>query len=378
MALESKFKISDELFSDVPLQLRGLLKPESKRLMTLPPVDRDKDSILKLISQMEYMEFFQKFSYDTQIKLAENMRFVVCEANEFLLRQGKVPGAMYLIISGVVSLRYRIHTTANFGNMGRWPEKILREGEFFGEIDLLQNRPSSVDAYSVGYTELLEIKAEDFVLVRESFEEKDKRLKLHLRKTESLAKFNWSEEELKVLELFSELRSYLEETEIYNGNDITKSKWSYFVIFGECKLAREVGYFVPESGPRRLKSAKDGAYSGQKIFKKVVEFETGKQGFFFGVGEDFRDNRVLATPALECLLIPRLVLVFKNRELMTKMASDLANSLPSDQVVLDHLLNYEQATKEVEELLKDILALKPTRLINSQISEEKPRFVKYV
>ncbi|GFS95153.1 cyclic nucleotide-binding domain-containing protein [Trichonephila clavipes] len=378
MASESVLKINRELFSDVSLQLRGMLMPESKHLLTLPPAERDNDSILKLITQLEYMEFFQKLSKDSKLKLAERMHFVVCQANEFLFRQGKMPQAMYLIVSGVISLRYRIDSISEPGNMGRWPEKILRQGEPFGEVDLLQNRPYSVDAYAVGYSELLMIKAEDFILVRKSFEDNNNRLKLYLRRTEPFIKFNWSEEELNVLEVFTELQSFLEEIEIYNGTNRTKSKWSYFVASGECKLAREVAYFVPETGPRQLKSAKDGANSGQKVFKKVVQFETVKQGFYFCVGEDFGNNRVMATPASECLLIPRLVLVFKNRELLTKMASDLVNSLPTDQVVLDHFLDYQQASKEVERLIKDILESKPSRLIGCKNVQKKPDFVKYV
>ncbi|GBM04192.1 hypothetical protein AVEN_211613-1 [Araneus ventricosus] len=376
----SSFNVSDGLFCGISLQLRGMLTQESKHLLTLTHEKRDRNAIFKAIAELEDIDFFQKFSTDTKFKLVEKMVFVVHEADEFLFRQGDPPESVYLILSGVVSLRYNVCESSNANSRTRWPEKVLRRGDVFGEIDLLLNRPSSVDAYAVGYSELLKIEKEDFGLIGSYLEEDIARLRSYLRGCEPLVGFNWSQEEWEVLEIFSELRSYLEEVEIYNGDQGSKVRWSYFVVSGECKLCRDIAYSASEAsfGSKLSTNIKYLEDSNSKFLKKNVEFETCKQGFFFGVGENFGKNKVLTTPAMECLLVFRLVLVFKDKELLLQMARDLENSLPSDEVVSRYFIDYNKASQDVEELIKDILKDKPWRLLSSENSKQEPRFIKYV
>ncbi|GIY86140.1 cyclic nucleotide-binding domain-containing protein [Caerostris darwini] len=376
----SKLKISKELFSNIPLQLRGLLTPVSKEFLTCPSDSRDSNTISKVITELEDIDFFQKFPDDTKLQLAKKMSFVVREADQYLLRQGDAVEAMYLIVSGVVSLRYNIDTSSNLQNKARWPEQVLQRGDIFGHVDLMQDRQSVVDAYTLGYAEFLMLKKNDFGIIQSHFEGDSKRLKLYLRSIELLRRFDWSEEELRVLEVFCKVHNYLEEVEIYSGAQGVKPHWSYFVVTGECELAREISYCATESGIilKHLKLPESNANQNLKVTKKLVEFEKGKQGFHFGVGERFGENRVLATPASEFLLVPRLILVFKNRELLSKMATDLENSLPSDQTVLERFIDYEEATQAVASTLKDMLKDKPSRLISSEKSVKKPRFYKHV
>ncbi|GIX98097.1 cyclic nucleotide-binding domain-containing protein [Caerostris extrusa] len=140
---------------------------------------------------------------------------------------------------------------------------------------------------------------------------------------ELLRRFDWSEEELRVLEVFCEARNYLEEVEIYSGAQGVKPHWSYFVVTGECELAREISYSVTESGTilKHLKSAENNANQNVKVIKNLLNSRRVSKGF-----------------TLE--------------ELLSKMASDLENSLPSDQTLLERFIDYEEATQAVASTLK--------------------------
>ncbi|GIX98095.1 hypothetical protein CEXT_26581, partial [Caerostris extrusa] len=76
--------------------LRGLLTPVSKEFLTCPSDSRDSNAISKVITELEDIDFFQKFPDDTKLQLAKKMSFVVREADQYLLQQGAAVEAMYL------------------------------------------------------------------------------------------------------------------------------------------------------------------------------------------------------------------------------------------------------------------------------------------
>ncbi|KAG8182665.1 hypothetical protein JTE90_019690 [Oedothorax gibbosus] len=380
--------LDDELYESIPFEYE-FISPETKEFFSLPSMDRNSKNIL---IELDKLEFFQSFSNNNKKKLCKKMTYGSFKDKEYLLEQGKTVTNMFVLLSGVVCLRYNVFHLGLVETY--WPEMVLRSGDYFGHHDLLDKRRSTVDVYAVGYSEVLMLNADDFGIVKEELEVEHMRLKQSLRSCKVFQKFGWSSEELNALEIFSKLRCYLETVEVYNGDDGARPKWSWFVVAGDCTLVRKVSYNQDSSQTRlravqHLNVAKendllqslicqDGERHQHVSKSKHLQFCNVQRGFFFGVGEDFGRNRVLANPATECLLVFRPVLKHKNAELLREMATSLARYLPSDQVLLDNFLLHETASKEVEDVIEDILKGKSFALVRGEKKYTKPPFRKYV
>lgn len=357
-----QLNLSRDLYTNTDCHFIGILSPKSKHLLTLPEEERTGGALAGLLSEMENIEFFKQFSSRTKDLLAKKLLFVTHRADVYLLKQGETenpPQAMFIIMSGVVTESYKPSVISDSPTV--WPEKILGKGEFFGHVDIVLGRPPSVNAQTVGYSELLMLKKENFDLVHKVMEAHASRISHYLRTTEAISRFGWSDEEHRVLEIFSKLCTYAENQEVYEYTS-KKPFWSYFVVSGECRVTREVTYTVSESGFTKALSDFCRTKSQNNTIKNRVEFEEVKHGYFFGVGEDFSRNHIVASSTLECVLIPRLLLLFKDRELLQKMASDLTQSLPSDQEVLDNYSKLLSTSEKKVEMLKEMFKDKPEML----------------
>ncbi|MBS0525099.1 MAG: cation:proton antiporter [Proteobacteria bacterium] len=82
--------------------------------------------------------------------LSRRLRAVVALPNEKIIESGSRPDAMYFIAAGEVTVEYD-------GGSAQ-----LREGDFFGEMGLLDNKPRNADVISDGYSHLLALSKGDF------------------------------------------------------------------------------------------------------------------------------------------------------------------------------------------------------------------------
>lgn len=359
-----QLNLNKELYTSTSHNFIGILSPKSKHLLTLPEEERTGSAFSELLSEMENMDFFSQFTSRTKELLAKKLKFVTHKASTILLRQNvdsDPPQALYIILSGVITEHYK-PAVSNSGSPVLWPEKNIKKVDYFGHVDIIYNRPPTVGAVTVCYSELLKLPKEDFYIVRKEMEAHCVRANHYLRTSEAIARFGWSEEEYKVLEIYSKLCTFVKNQDVYAGVENKKPSWSYFIVLGSCKIARELTYCVSDSG--QLKAV---SYHLHKELSKVltdrIEFEEVKQGFYFGVGENFVGNHVIANSTLECLLISRLLLVFKNRELLQKMAKDLTESLLSDQEVLDNYSKLISESKRKVKMFKEMFKDKPEILI---------------
>lgn len=354
-----QLNLNKELYTSTSHHFIGILSPKSKHLLTLSEEERTGGAFLELLSEMENMEFFSQFTNLTKELLAKKLKFVAHKASTILLKQdvdNDPPQALYIILSGVITEHYK-PAVSNSGSPVLWPEKNIKKGDFFGHVDIIYNRPPTVCAETVCYSELLKLLKEDFYIVHKEMEAHCVRANHYLRTSEAIARFGWSEEEYKVLEIYSKLCTFVQNQDVYAGVENKKPSWSYFIVLGSCKIARELTYCVSDSGqlkpvPKEL----------NKVITDRIEFEEVKQGFYFGVGENFVGNHVIANSTLDCLLIPRLLLVFKDRELLQKMADDLTGSLPSDQEVLDSYSKLVSESKRKVKMFKEMFKDKPEML----------------
>lgn len=361
-------ELNKELYTATGSQFIGILSPKSKHLLTLPEPERTGAAFVDLLSEMENIRVFAMFSNRTKELLAKKLKFVTHRANDFLLKQGEEnnpPQAFYIIASGVVVEQYKqLVADAECPNV--WPEKILGKYEFFGHVDIIHNRLPTVDAQTVGYSELLMLSKEDFHIARKDMEAHCTLTTRHLRSSKAIGRFAWTDEEYKMLEIYSKLCSYVKDQEVYTGVENNRSFWSYFVVSGTCKIMREVNYHATDTGA--LKAIPYQLRNELKVDKtsNLIQFEQATNDFYFGIGENFTNNHVIAGSTLECLLIPRLLLVFKDRGLLHKMARDLTDSMPSDQQVLYNYSKLVAASKEKVQMFRDLFKDKPERLIENQ------------
>lgn len=99
---------------------------------------------------------FSSLAPDDLGELAALWRPVAREDGQIVFRQGDPPHAMYLVREGRVEISL-------------WTEdneelvlSILGDGDFFGELALLDGSPRTATAKAVGHAELLEMAKDDF------------------------------------------------------------------------------------------------------------------------------------------------------------------------------------------------------------------------
>ncbi|HTR84530.1 MAG TPA: cation:proton antiporter [Reyranella sp.] len=83
-------------------------------------------------------------------ELGKRLRLIVALPGEKIVAEGARPDAIYFIAGGEVNV------------LGRGAPVTLREGEFFGEIGLLESQPRTADVLSSGYSHLLVLYRRDF------------------------------------------------------------------------------------------------------------------------------------------------------------------------------------------------------------------------
>ncbi|MBV9079510.1 MAG: cyclic nucleotide-binding domain-containing protein, partial [Elusimicrobia bacterium] len=108
-------------------------------------------------SELRKLRLFRDASANALARLATAMRERICAPGEIVLKEGEENVGLHLVASGIVSVRKRIDhdsvkTVARLG-----------EGEFFGEMSLLEKRPASAEVAADGTVRL-------FVLTRSDFE----------------------------------------------------------------------------------------------------------------------------------------------------------------------------------------------------------------
>ena len=121
---------------------------------------------LRLVDRLAIISrhtFFASISGDVQRKLAERAKQKRYDAGATIFSKGDPGSALYFVCEGTVQLSARSQDgkDAVFN--------LAKEGDFFGEIALLDGRPRTADASALTSCELILIERRDFIPIVEQY-----------------------------------------------------------------------------------------------------------------------------------------------------------------------------------------------------------------
>jgi CPA1 family monovalent cation:H+ antiporter len=134
--------ISREVYAD----LRSELNKRRNAVIQRPPLDLG----LELVSMIGRVSLFASLDKDALREVGRRLRARVAIPGEKIIKVGAASDAMYFIAAGEVTVR------TSGGPV------VLKEGEFFGEMGLLDSRPRNADVVASGYCHLLVLHRKDF------------------------------------------------------------------------------------------------------------------------------------------------------------------------------------------------------------------------
>lgn len=134
--------ISREVYAD----LRSELNKRRNAVIQRPPLDLG----LELVSMIGRVSLFASLDKDALREVGRRLRARVAIPGEKIIKVGAASDAMYFIAAGEVTVR------TSGGPV------VLKEGEFFGEMGLLDSRPRNADVVASGYCHLLVLYRRDF------------------------------------------------------------------------------------------------------------------------------------------------------------------------------------------------------------------------
>lgn len=109
--------------------------------------------------ELAKIKLFELFDEDELNELAATIDAGKLEVEETLFHAGDVGESLYIVRSGAVELFVK-------DNLGqKIVLKLAEEGDIFGEISMLDNRPRSASAVAVRETELFALDREDLLLL---------------------------------------------------------------------------------------------------------------------------------------------------------------------------------------------------------------------
>ncbi len=120
----------------------------------------DKDTLIQFLSKIS---LFQKAGHLVLSQLADKIVFTGFGINQTIISKGDVGNTMYLIFSGEAKVHDGEHQVA-----------ILKEGDFFGELSLLDSEPRSMSVTALEAAVLGSIDRSDFYEVLKQFPEMTK------------------------------------------------------------------------------------------------------------------------------------------------------------------------------------------------------------
>jgi CPA1 family monovalent cation:H+ antiporter len=134
--------ISREVYAD----LRGELVKRRAAVIHRPPLDLG----LELVTMIGRVSLFAALDQAALREVGRRLRALVAMPDEKIIKKGGPPDAMYFIAAGDVT----VHTATG--------PVVLKEGEFFGEMGLLDRSPRNADVVANGYCHLLVLHRKDF------------------------------------------------------------------------------------------------------------------------------------------------------------------------------------------------------------------------
>lgn len=131
---------------------------DTQVLSDLPKALQEELSIYMKIKLIRNVHIFNECSTPCLKMIAQSLEQTFYTPHEYIIRKGDNGEEMYIIGHGEVEIMSGEKTIAH-----------LKEGQFFGEIALLQNTVRTADIVSKSYCDLYKFKKEDFLHIIEKY-----------------------------------------------------------------------------------------------------------------------------------------------------------------------------------------------------------------
>ncbi|CAD8051343.1 unnamed protein product [Paramecium primaurelia] len=217
-----------------------------------PVIFRNSKETTLLIDSLRNIKFFQEqFSdhYEEMLEdVAENARLHIYSKNEIIIKQDTYGDTFYIIIKGEVKVLKRVitvigtYTTKKGKKKDKFHEELkeittLKDGQYFGELALLERKPRGADIVAITDCFILELDKDSFDRIMST---KAQRQFLHLLETLSCNVMlkDLSKNAIKALFMIMERKVYNYGDVIYKQGD--KGDSLYFIIEGEFKMVTNV------------------------------------------------------------------------------------------------------------------------------------------
>jgi CPA1 family monovalent cation:H+ antiporter len=146
-SLEYTRRLGESIISrEVYATLRDGLSQRRRAVSERPPLDLG----LELAAMIGRVPLFAALDKEAVREVGRRLRALVALPGEKVVARGGPPDAMYFIAAGDVT----VHVGTN--------RILLKEGDFFGEVGLLDSKPRNADVVSDGYCHLLVLRRKDF------------------------------------------------------------------------------------------------------------------------------------------------------------------------------------------------------------------------
>ncbi|XP_069131302.1 uncharacterized protein [Argopecten irradians] len=164
--MEMYLHVRDDLHKKVAFNPHSYVKVEPKRdrlkrLLSIPKGSRTLDDVKMILSLMRDNTSFKDYPAHTQIHLAMCMEYQTYEARRVILRQGHVPSAFYIMLSGAAIVNTQDLNPSTGKRFFRTVHEIVA-GDIFGEIALLESGRRTATVICKTPCELLVVQKEDF------------------------------------------------------------------------------------------------------------------------------------------------------------------------------------------------------------------------
>ncbi|XP_039267857.1 cGMP-dependent protein kinase 2-like [Styela clava] len=297
------------------------LSKRAKFILMKNAWERTEEELELIHTVVDQMKCFEKYPPMVRRELTRVMHFETFEDGRVMLQEGHQGFSMYFIVAGSVIVQVSQED-------GRTHEKRtqtvgeISAGSSFGELALIQDCTRTATIVCKGTSQFLRVDKPDFDMVlRRSYEKEwDDRLQVLL----SIPFFKqWNDFDMRNLNLNCRIEEFSSGSVIV-GNTSEVSENVYFVVFGVCKLIRQVKVLLtfhdgktiitlPNKSSRLSSNNTKASYETTKIQTRFLEIGLIEHGDYFGVGENMSGAYVIASGRVECLVIPRHVILSLER-----------------------------------------------------------------
>ncbi|XP_033742593.1 uncharacterized protein LOC117329021 isoform X2 [Pecten maximus] len=143
--MEMYLHVRDDLHKKVAFNPHSYVKVEPKRdrlkrLLSIPKGTRTLDDVKMILSLMRDNTSFKDYPAHTQIHLAMCMEYQTYEARRVILRQGHIPSAFYIMLSGAAIVNTQDLNPCTGKKFFRTVHEIV-SGDIFGDFDTIIKVP---------------------------------------------------------------------------------------------------------------------------------------------------------------------------------------------------------------------------------------------